>query len=342
MKKAWACLTKKVRLQKCETGFKDDVKNSVLARVVMRRPELVKPLGVAMEVLAVVLVIVMVWSVAEVVKGGAAMIAFGTCDVRQPSACVLGTGEACNIDGERLGFIESIRTGQPHRFVTNWFSEFGEAFSGIPVRFRNWDAMDYIPENASFYRDFDWGLPIALKILDPGCGVCRDSYLNKLDSGFMDRYNLAFLAYPIPGVQGEEWAFRNSYLIVRYIEAVRSVELEWFLELEEGEGEILRTELATDWMIIDRLFTGFDEMGRQYQDAFNASYSAEEAEERLQSWLREWGFSEEELEQIVDRSRSGEVRATIETNMNVVDNVIRTKMIPTMIFDGRRWHGLYS
>ena len=29
-KKAWGCLWKKVRLQKCETGFKDDVKNTLL------------------------------------------------------------------------------------------------------------------------------------------------------------------------------------------------------------------------------------------------------------------------------------------------------------------------
>jgi hypothetical protein len=27
-KKAWGCLWKKVRLQKCETGFKEDVKNT--------------------------------------------------------------------------------------------------------------------------------------------------------------------------------------------------------------------------------------------------------------------------------------------------------------------------
>ena len=29
MKKAWGCLWKKVRLQKCEIGFKEDIKNSM-------------------------------------------------------------------------------------------------------------------------------------------------------------------------------------------------------------------------------------------------------------------------------------------------------------------------
>lgn len=328
LKKAWECLTKRVRLQKCETGFKDDVKNSLLAKVVMWRPGLVKPVGVMIEIAAVLLVVMVVWSLFEVAKGSAALVAFGTCTVARPDACALDSTEMCGIETERIGFFYSLWTLQPHVFMRGWFEDFGEAFRAAPMRFRNWDAINYIPGNASFYRPFDWGNEFALIVLDPGCRVCRDSYLNKLESGFFDRYNTAFVVYVIPGVQGEEFMFRNSQLIARYIEAGRGV-------VVPGDEYIL------DWAIVSRLFSGFDEYGRQYQDAFNSSYSAEEAEARLQSWLVEFGFSEEEVEEIVARANSGEVKAALETNQSMVDHQIRTRMIPTSIYGGRRHMGLF-
>ena len=48
-KKSWGCLWKKVRLQKCETGFKDDVKNTLLSRVIVKHPKWVKPLGIVID-----------------------------------------------------------------------------------------------------------------------------------------------------------------------------------------------------------------------------------------------------------------------------------------------------
>ena len=36
-KKAWGCVWKKVRLQKCETNFKDDVKNTLLRKIILKR-----------------------------------------------------------------------------------------------------------------------------------------------------------------------------------------------------------------------------------------------------------------------------------------------------------------
>ena len=59
-KKAWGCLWKKVRLQKCETGFKEDVKNTILSRVIVKHPKWVKPLSIIIEILSVIIVIVAV------------------------------------------------------------------------------------------------------------------------------------------------------------------------------------------------------------------------------------------------------------------------------------------
>ena len=37
--KSWSCISKKIRLQKCETGFKDDVKNTILSKIILRHPK---------------------------------------------------------------------------------------------------------------------------------------------------------------------------------------------------------------------------------------------------------------------------------------------------------------
>ena len=61
-KKSWGCVGKKVRLQKCETNFKDDVKNSLLSKVVLKHPKWVKPLGTAIEIFSVAIVFITIWS----------------------------------------------------------------------------------------------------------------------------------------------------------------------------------------------------------------------------------------------------------------------------------------
>ena len=67
-KKAWHCVFKKVRLQKCDTNFKDEVKNSLLKKVVLKNPKLVKPLSALIEIISVVIVFITVWSLVIAIK----------------------------------------------------------------------------------------------------------------------------------------------------------------------------------------------------------------------------------------------------------------------------------
>lgn len=97
LKKAWGCLWKKVRLQKCETGFKDDVKNTLLSRIMLKHPKWIKPLSILIEVLSVIIVLVAIWAVLTAVKSLLALWALGSCNVTKPSACTLGA-EVCSID----------------------------------------------------------------------------------------------------------------------------------------------------------------------------------------------------------------------------------------------------
>ena len=89
-KKAWHCVFKKVRLQKCDTNFKDEVKNSLLKKVVLKNPKLVKPLSALIEIVSVVIVFVTVWSIVIAIKSLLALWVFGTCNVSMPSQCGLG------------------------------------------------------------------------------------------------------------------------------------------------------------------------------------------------------------------------------------------------------------
>ena len=98
-KKAWGCVGKKVRLQKCETGFKEDVKNTILSKVIIKHPNWVKPLSIVMEVVSVIIVAITVWALATAIKSLLALWALGTCNVTKPAACSLGA-EVCSIDEE--------------------------------------------------------------------------------------------------------------------------------------------------------------------------------------------------------------------------------------------------
>ena len=134
LKKSWGCLWKKVRLQKCETGFKDDVKNTLLSRVMLKHPNWVKPLSIIIEILSIVIVAVAVWAILTAIKSLLALWALGSCNVTKPSACSLGA-EVCSID-------ESEPTN-PIEATGRWFTEWGEIFEAIPDKFKTYNADDY-------------------------------------------------------------------------------------------------------------------------------------------------------------------------------------------------------
>ncbi len=121
-KKAWGCVWKKVRFQKCETNFKTDIKNSILSKVVIKNPKLVKPLSVVIEVVSVVIVVIAIWSIVIIIKGGLALVAFGNCDVRQPENCFTGS-QVCSEVGKS--------PENPIEAVGQWFGDFGTIAEGI-------------------------------------------------------------------------------------------------------------------------------------------------------------------------------------------------------------------
>lgn len=311
-KKAWGCVGKKIRLQKCETNFKDDVKNTLLSKIVLKHPKWVKPLGTTIEVGAVLIVVITVWSLVESIKALLAIWVFGTCNVSQPESCALGA-EVCG--------IEAAEPKNPLEWTGRWFSEWGEIFVNIPDRFRSWNAEEYLVEPYSFATAYQDDRPLALDIFDPGCTVCMQSYRNQKDSGFFEQYNTVLMVYPIKLPDGS-YKFANSDLIARYIYA----------------ADLLKTDYAPK--IINRLFTESNSEGINYQSVFLNSDHAT-AEKLLQTWLAEFGASKKQIDQLSQTATSDEVSDIMTKIQTTVENKIHAKGIPTLIYDGKKHNGLY-
>ena len=312
-KKAWGCVGKKVRLQKCETNFKDDVKNSLLSKVVLKHPKWVRPLGVAIEVSAILIVLITIWSLIEAVKALLALWVFGTCNVSQPASCALGA-EICGIDAEE--------PKNPIEWTGRWFDEWGEIFANIPDRFRTWQAEDYLVEPYSFATKYQDGNPLALDVFDPGCSVCVQSYRNQKSSGFFDQYNTVLMIYPIQLPDGT-YKFNNSDLVAEYMHA----------------ADLLDTDYAPK--ILDRIFTEYDDKGVMYQSVIMQS-TREDAEITLQQWLQEFGMAKSKVTELVKVAHGEEVQNIMQQVKNMVENQMHAKGIPTLIYGGRKHSGLYK
>lgn len=313
-KKAWGCLWKKVRLQKCETGFKDDVKNTILSRVIVKHPKWVKPLSIIIEIVSVVIVIVAIWAILTAIKSLLALWALGSCNVTKPSACSLGA-EVCSIDeSEPTNVFEA--TGR-------WFTEWGEIFEAIPDKFKSYNAEDYDFNYVTVMTGQSADRPIAVDIFDPGCSVCMISYRNQKEAGFFDNYDVHLVPFAIQDADGT-YKFKNSEIIVRYMLAAE--------QLESG--------LAIK--ILDHIFTEKNEDGISYQTLFNEEYSEMQAVYQLNWWLKEAGFSKDGLAKISEIANYPEITTKMSENKNIVENELRVKGIPTMLYGGKKHTGLWK
>lgn len=324
--KAWRCVARRVTFRPCDTSFKQDVKDHLLAPLAIRNPRLVKPASVILEVVAVLIVVTTILSLYFVVRAGLNLWVYNTCDKADAQSCSLGA-QACSIQQSTPSFWESIGEGDVVGAFGNEFSSLGETISLIPSRMKTWNAEDYLPQNVSYLKPYDAAKPTALEILDPGCTFCKQLYRNLVESGFADRYNVAFIAFPIPsGVDG--YKFANSRLVTSYLEALR---------IHPLSG----AQTPADWQLLDRVYTTKNDAGVDMQDVLNG-VSAEEATTIIDGWLTQIGYSDAQISEIASTASSSAVDGIIAANSSIVTSQINTVKIPTIIFDGRRHDGLVS
>ncbi|MBP7056892.1 hypothetical protein KBB08_00185, partial [Candidatus Gracilibacteria bacterium] len=77
--------------------------------------------------------------------------------------------------------------------------------------------------------------------------------------------------------------------------------------------------------------------GKTVQEVFNATEDANVVKAQLQQYLQQIGYSEEQVGTIVNLSTSDEVKASLKAQRTTVNEQIRTRKIPTILFDGRRY-----
>ncbi len=323
LRRAWGCTLRRVTLRPCDTTFSQDIKDHLLAPVAAWRPGLVRPAAIAIEVAALLIIVTTILSAYVVAKGGVNLWVYGTCDKANAQGCALGA-QACSIGALEATFLDKVLALDFVGAIGGEVSDVAETIGAIPDRLRTWDAAEYLPPNVSWRTGFDPARPTALEIIDPGCSVCAQLAANIGEAGFADRYNLAYIAYPIPDLDGTK--FRNSGLVVRYLEALR---------LHPVAG----AEVPLDWQLLERILSGSDPTGEPWQTVVNRA-TPEEATELLQAWLGEFGLDEAGIEAIVAEADSERVASIIAANQVVVRETIGTRKIPTVIFDGSRHDGL--
>lgn len=326
-KKAWSCTARRITFRQCDTNFKDELKNKMLAKVAVKTPRLVKATDIAIEVGAVIIVLLTIWSLLVSFKAGLNLYVYGTCNPSNAASCSLGA-ESCSIETPTASFWTSVKTFKVHDWVFNEVKNWGKTFSAIPTRMQDWKAEEYLPANASYLKPYDASKPTALEVIDPGCQFCRELYANIEQTNFADRYNLSYVVYPIKG-EGDGYKYKNSYVISQYLEATKLNPLD-------------DSEMPADWQIIDRLFTGKDSQDIQWQVKVNTILNNEQTRQLLDSWLKDFGYSDQQIASIKQATESSEVKEIIENNRHIVEDRIKTVKIPTIIFDGRRHDGLVS
>lgn len=323
-KKAWKCVLKRITFKPCDTDFSQEVKNKLLAKVILKYPLLAKFLDKWLDVLAFLFVGLTIVSLIWVLLGGVNLFVYDTCTPDTPESCSLG-GEACSVNSGKINFWQAIGEGKIITWSKDeWFS-ITDTFKRIPDRFKKWQPEQYISTSNDYYRPYDVNKPIALEIIDPSCRFCAKLFGNIKTAGFENNFNLTFLDYPIPTPNGG-YKFNHSYLIATYLEAVKVI---------KPAKTIL--DVPADWQILEKIFTGKDTNNAGYQDQFNTFYNATQAQATLNKFLLEIGYSQDQLEQVAKAAQSEQVKLSLASQKDIVENKIRTLKIPTIMFDGRRF-----
>ena len=330
MKKSFGCVSKKVRLQKCDTNFKDDVKNTLLRKVVLKHPSWLKPLSVLIEIASVLIVVIFAWAVLTSVKSLLALWSLGTCNVDRPAACTLSS-EACSLG-------DDAEKSLPEKFA-RWFTEWGDIVEAIPDRVKTWQAEEYFLEPTTFAdpslldpekSPLEEDKSFALDIIDPGCSACMMSFRNQLSSGFFNSHQTALLVYPIQLETGE-YKFKNSGLFARYFYAAALLD----------EGETPENQKHYGLKLLNRIFTEKTADGIIYQSYFN-SLDESEAKAELKSWLRDFGATDDDLKELSRLEKSDKAKSLLEQAKSIAETRVHIKGIPTLLYDNQKHFGLYE
>ncbi len=326
---AWKCVARKTTFRKCDTNFKADLKNQLLGKMAVKRPRLTRFLDRWIEVLAFAFVIITIWSLLSVVRSGLFLYVYDTCRPSNSESCSLGA-EACSVESVEPSFWQSVKSGHILTWGKNSVSDVDKAIGRVPDRFKKWQPLTYTTNSSTYYHSFDKTKPTALEIIDPSCKFCAQTFRNMQQAGVENRYNLTYIAYPIPNPKYRgAYKFPNSYLIASYLDGIK-------------QQPLTGAKVPADWQLLQRLFTWKDNRGNYYQYDIDYLYDAPKTENLLQSWLKGVGYSDQQVSSIAQASKSPSVSADIARERQIVEKQIKTVKIPTLLLGQRRFDGVAS
>ncbi len=325
--RAWGCFSRRITFRPCDSTFRDEVKDSLLAPVALRAPKLVAPASVAIEVVAWLMMASLVVSLYIVARSVLYLGVYGTCDKVDPVACSLSSTQGCGIGAAQPTFTQSLLRGDVLGAFGNEATDIADAVVAIPGTFRTWDAADHVIPAASYDGGFREGLPTALEVIDPGCQFCATLFRTVEGSAFAERHNITYIVYPIG--MGLAPRFQHSPLVAQYLTAVR------LLEADRAD----RASDPTDWFMLKQMYTGTRPDGTGWQVWFNETATAADAEAQLHAWLADAGYDAAGVRQVAEFAASEQVADAIDAGMRVVDDEIRTVTIPSMVAGGKLHKG---
>ncbi len=329
-KKAWYCVGRRITFKPCDINFGEEMKGKLLGKLIITHPKLAKFLDRWIDVLSFIFVILTLWSLYTAALAGLNLWVYDTCNPVSGESCSLG-GEACGLERPRLSFIESVQYGEVGTWFTTSFTDFGETLSRVPDRFKNWNAAEYVPPTGVYYRPYDAKKPVAIEALDPSCKFCRQLFSNIQEAGFEKKYNLSFVLYPIPSKETPNgYKFPYSPMLASYVEAVKKVPLKNGSQVNPG------------WQLLEKIFSKADDTVKvvYWQEAFNTLYNDDQAKNKIHEFLKEMGYTQDQIEEIEKISQSKEVKDALVEQADIVVNKLKTVKIPTIVFGGRRYDRL--
>lgn len=325
---AWKCVARKTTFRKCDTSFKEDLKSRLLGKMAVSRPKLARFFSRWIEVLAFLFVLLTIWSLFTAVKSGLNLYVYDTCNPNAPESCSLGA-EACSIDTIQPSLWQSVKTGHLASWAHRTVNQFGETISQVPDRLKKWNPQQYTPATSSYYFSYSSTKKTALEIVDPGCRFCAQLFRNMKAANIEGRYNLTYIAYPIPDSRNTNgYKFPHSYHIATYLEAIK-------------EQPLKGAKIPADWQILERIFTWKDPVtGVGYQTEINVVDNNQQIDTLLQKWLRNIGYSDEQIQSINQAAQSQKVRDSLAGQRQTVEKQIKTVKIPTLLLNTRRYDGV--
>ena len=336
--KAWHCVIRRVTLRPCDIDFSEEMKGKIIGKIMIHSPRIAAFVNHWIDWISFAFVALSIWSLIYTANAGLNLFVYDTCNPLAVESCSLG-GEACGVQQQVPGLVESWKKDQMIQWATGPFTRFGTTILRIPDRLKTWHAAEFVftgSANPPPAGSYDPDAPISLEVMDPLCQFCRKLYSNIQISGVEKQYTFHYLLYPIPNPQSPTGTkFAYSGLIARYLQAMSHV-----------KGADPRD-------LIDKIFAKRPD-GTEWQDYLRIGATENDVRQTMRQFLHEihccTAYTEDAsvrakapllkerdiafIERMVD---SEEVTKELAAQKSIVEDRLKTIKIPTILIGGRRF-----